>query len=175
MKSCFCSGWMCSSCIVAEHKTSPFHRIVKWDENKKFCEAISLQELGLVVRLQTTDGISCTCSDRPQNCRPIEVLHTNGVHNISYIACTCGGRTNVRSASPEQLMTNALWPATYAQPEKAYTFQLLQHFDTLNLFGYINIKQFLDGIARIRSDDNSEVSPNYVFPFLPLNTKIFVS
>jgi hypothetical protein len=152
-QTCFCTRWFCKDCIKKIHKCNPLHRIVEWDRENFRLVPKRLYDLGLTLRFKSITGRPCHCSSHEANHRDLEVVHTDGVHTIRYILCYCEQIKNPKTVSPEQLLTNNLWPATEKEPARAFTFEVLQRFDVMNLFGYINIKQFLDGTLSMSQDE----------------------
>jgi hypothetical protein len=143
--TCFSSKWLCGRCIISDHKGNPFHRIHEWNEMEQFSTLVSLEQLGLVVRFDGINGEQCKCSEEDKTFKFLEVYHTNGAHRIKYYQCGCNtDEMSSHTITPEQLISNGLFPATDKNPQRAFTFQLLHEYDILNLYGYVNIKQFLD-------------------------------
>jgi hypothetical protein len=141
---CFTLHWYCKTCIVKLHSHNPFHRVHKWNKDLQCKESTSLANLGLTIQLIHEDGKPCHSSGKNRN---LQVLHLNGIHHVKYYQCDCNvSNTHSQSATPERLMANGLFPATYTTPALAFTFQTLAFFDTLNLNGHVNIKQFCDSI-----------------------------
>lgn len=141
---CFNRQWFCKRCIVESHQNNPFHRIKKWDAENFTSISVSLKSLGLIMRLNQLEGRLCTCSQAESGLHDLEVLHSNGIHEIKYSICDCGTSRNSQPTSAEQLLTNGLYPATNKAPRRAFTFEVLSEYDFLNLFAFINIKRFLD-------------------------------
>jgi hypothetical protein len=165
---CFHPAWYCKECILAAHKNNPFHKIHLWNENDQCKVPTTLYDLGLAIRLVHDDGKECRSSSL---FRDLKVLHWNGLHRVRYIQCCCDASLAIsRSASTRQLMANQLFPATHNAPTTAFTFQILALYDILNLFGYINIKQFCDSItSNVPDDIKSEVRLTTVVLFIKTN------
>ena len=126
------------------HENLPFHHIEKWNTANNYSEDETLSSLGLVVNLTHRDGNECRCARVVE--RNLLVMHVNGSHSLRYYQCM-SDKGLPRAASPEQLLANNLFPATDSEPKTAFTFELLRLYDNLDLSGFINIKQFLDGIT----------------------------
>ena len=158
-----CSGrWFCRDCMVARHRNNPYHHVEKWDTTKGCKTAVSLADMGLVLELDHSNGFPCNLPiERDvaiENLRSLQVLHTNGVHQVVYHCCGCEGAGHA-TAAPEQLLANGLFPATDKQPNRAFTFELLHQYDILDLSGYINTKQYLDGILELSPLANTVCHP----------------
>jgi hypothetical protein len=153
-RTCFSSKWYCRDCIVSTHHDNPLHRIEKWSDEEMMCTSVSLEQIGLVVKFNNLDGTDCLCSGSHENTRMLEVIHVDGIHKIRYLLCHCNSHQKVpQSASPEQLLTNRLYPATNVHPRRAFSFDLLTEYDILNLYGFINIKQYLDAKVFLTPND----------------------
>lgn len=142
---CFKRQWLCKGCTVEHHQNNPFHRIKKWDEESFTSVNVSLESLGLIIHLDRLDEQICSCGQTDKYVREIEVIHSNGFHRIKYSLCNCNDyKKTTPTASPEQLLTAGLYPATSKSPRRAFTFDVLAEYDVLNLFAFVNIKRFLD-------------------------------
>lgn len=132
-QDCLSGSFYCEACIVGDHGTMPLHRIQKW--NGSFFESGPLDRPQIHQYLALGHGGS-RCDSSPftfGTSRPVEstltVVHVNGYHKLHVRYCCC-------PSSPEpyvQLVLAGLFPATHARPATAFTFQLLQHFQTINL------------------------------------------
>jgi hypothetical protein len=96
-----------------------------------------------------TDGRLCPSRGRETAC--LTVAATNGKHIIKYYKCLCQDTGRVASAT--QLVANKLFPATLLSPEVAFTFELMNMFDIVNLHSSINIKQFCDSILCLTPEE----------------------
>lgn len=153
-KGCFLARWHCSECITNQHSNLPFHRIERWDSAKQCMADVSLADLGMTIRFDHSDG--SICQSIQSNEGVLSVLHTNGVHKLKYHRCTCESSTS-RTATPEQLLANKLFPATDKEPRTAFSFEVLTLYDHLDLSGFINIKQFVDGMLDLETTDGDQV------------------
>jgi hypothetical protein len=105
-----------------------------------------LCDLGLTVKLIHDDGTTCGSESTKHQ---LTVLHTTGLHEISYWQCyCCRGKPN-QGAGGAQLVANKLFPASKVSPRTAFTFDVLRSFDILNLEGSINIKQYCDSVLSL--------------------------
>lgn len=97
---CFVPDLVCQECCVRRHKRLPLHRIQvccllyiaislfiilqKW--NGSHFESTSLKSMGLKIVLNHTSN---RC-DAPTPCHTsLVVLHTNGIHEVSFQYCGC--------------------------------------------------------------------------------------
>jgi len=150
---CLRMRWYCRQCIVSRHHDHALHRIEKWDLTQGCKVATSLGDLGFVLELDHPNGHSCDCTSLDRPMETLTVLHINGLHRVPYQVCYLRrGEAGRRTATPEQLLINRLFPATNSNPEQAYTFDLLNHYDILDLYGHVNIKQFCDGMLAMGYD-----------------------
>jgi hypothetical protein len=143
--------WYCSDCMVSRHLDHPTHRIERWDTAQGCKIPTSLADLGLVLDFDHPNGLPCNCGEVERSSETITVMHTNGLHKIVYRVCTVYSERSAGkpTASPEQLLANRLWPATDHKPEQAYTFEALQNYDVMGLYGDVNIKQFCDALLAL--------------------------
>lgn len=132
-RECISSLFFCEACIVAEHSSMPLHRIERW--NGSFFEPGPIDQPQLHQYLVLGhSGSQCPSSPFTFGAsRPVDsiltVVHINGYHKLHVRYCCC-------PSSPEpyvQLVLAGLFPATHARPATAFTFQLLHHFQRINL------------------------------------------
>lgn len=134
---CFFSKWYCKDCLIKRHEDNPLHEIATW--NGFSMETTSLFLLGQVINLIHPDGSDCTSQGPTQ---VFTILHTTGTHKLRCHQCTCSA-----SGPPlSQLIANKLFPATYKNPQTAFTFASLKLYDVANLKSNINIKQYCDSL-----------------------------
>lgn len=69
------------------------------------------------------------------------VIHTNGVRLVRLYFCHCALAGEVPPYA--QLLRWRLWPATCKDPESATTFEALDFFHRLSLFGKLNGYDFI--------------------------------
>ncbi|TFK18461.1 hypothetical protein FA15DRAFT_729809 [Coprinopsis marcescibilis] len=123
--SCYdCMALYCTDCIVKQHKTLPFHLIETWNES--FFERTSLQQLGLVFNLGNHKP-QCFCRSPVQD---LLVFDVSGYHTVSVRFCDC---FSVMSPRYIQILRARLFPSTFKRIKTAYTFDLLDLFQELNL------------------------------------------
>jgi len=156
--TCFGNKPYCQHCIKEQHQSLPFHRILVWDDTCCCYISANWTDLNMAWTLVHKDGKQCTSEGRV---RRLQVLHVNGMHILPYHVCNCfiGGEKRA-SASPLQLLANNLFPATSLSPTSSFSFEVMELFDSLNLNGFINIKQFCDSLIELTPRDmlyNDEV------------------
>lgn len=170
-QTCFSSSSFCCECTKAKHKHLPFHKVNTWDESAKCYTSTSWSTIGMVFSFLHDDGTPCISQG---TVRQLQTLNVNGIHEVPYYLCACLVNTqNRQTASATQLLANKLFPATSNSPSSAFTFELLEQFDALNLNGFINIKQFCDTITSLTPrelQNHNQVSQN-----CSINTKFMFS
>jgi hypothetical protein len=139
---CFFMDIYCQQCMIARHQDNPFHVIKMWDRH--CLKDASLMDLGLELTLPHTDGASCNGSVSRYK---MTVYHTTGIHKLALKLCRCSLKKGDYAGFRAQLAASRLFPATHKRPTTAFTYDLLETFDALNLEGALNVKQFLDAIV----------------------------
>jgi hypothetical protein len=121
--------------------------------NGNFFESCTLQELGLVVHLGH-NGWSC-----PQSFSTMKnfvVIDLSGVHKITVSFCGCvSAETKENIPHRTQLLRHTWFPATTLDPHTAFTFDLLNTFQLLNLQSKISAHDFWNTIANKTSTTNA--------------------
>jgi len=139
---CFFMEFYCAPCMVSLHQDNPLHHIRLWD--KGCLDSASLIDLGLEITLPHSDGTPCNGATGHQR---LKVFHTNGMHRVAVKVCKCKKTAKGDNAAfRAQLAASRLFPATHKDPVTAFSFDLIDLFNALNLEGALNVKQFLDGI-----------------------------
>lgn len=106
----------------------------------------TLYDLGLTVTFFHTDGSNCYETGQR---RTVSTVSQTGIQDMAYYQCLCFDHQKGPTASPSQFVANKFIPATHNQPVTVFSFDLLNHFDVLNLESAINVKQFLHSVVSI--------------------------
>ncbi|KAH6904722.1 hypothetical protein BKA70DRAFT_1373432 [Coprinopsis sp. MPI-PUGE-AT-0042] len=130
----------CLACTVKNHGANPFHRIQRWTGNHFAHE--ELHELGLNVQLGH-DGNSCPSPSEPTN---LLVLHTAGAFTLSVMYCGC--KTKAADSKYLQLLRSRLYPTSLKRIKTAFTFDLLDHFQELNLQAKTTAYDYYNNLLR---------------------------
>jgi hypothetical protein len=75
----------------------------------------------------------------------VRVLHTNGIHHIGMVTCSCGGRDNI----PLDLFASRLLPASFIKIRTIFSAQLMDYFRLCNLELKASAYQFYQLIQRL--------------------------
>jgi hypothetical protein len=73
------------------------------------------------------------------------VIHTNGLHRLRLHFCNCPGAPKAWI----QLVRSRLWPATVADPQTVVTFNVLRHFEKVNVFGHTTATDYYRAIVHM--------------------------
>ncbi|TDL13652.1 hypothetical protein BD410DRAFT_817279 [Rickenella mellea] len=119
-RECFGDRLVCGACMVADHKTHPFHRPERWTGTH--FERTNLKHLGLKLQLGHREGDLCVNPDKGS--ASFVVIHTNGIHEVAINFCGCA----TAKLHTIQLLRARLFPATTSAPKTAATFELLKNF-----------------------------------------------
>lgn len=117
--------------------------------NGSFFETSSLQKLGHVVQLGHD---SCDCDAPVHRTLDFEVLDLSGQHTITIVFFGCPGAPALRT----QLLHASWFPATPDRPHTAFTFDVLNTFQLLNLQGKISTYDFYYSL--VHKTDNLRIS-----------------
>ncbi|KAH7903812.1 hypothetical protein BJ138DRAFT_1020037, partial [Hygrophoropsis aurantiaca] len=137
----------CKTCIVKTHTFLPFHKVESW--NGLYFQPTALFDVGFVWHLGH-GGKVCPNSDLASwedipndggldDEEKIEVdegnwkgghttvmrfIHSSGIftHRVSWCCCDSSARRDL------QLFKARLFPSSFAQPQTAFTFEVLDHF-----------------------------------------------
>ncbi|OCH89243.1 hypothetical protein OBBRIDRAFT_804820 [Obba rivulosa] len=129
-KECFQLPLSCSSCIVMDHQSNPFHRIRTWDASQGFWDKQSLSELGLTLNLGH-NGRKCLVA--LGELRRMTFMHSYGINDLGVCFCTC--LDNELEGMPDalQLIAVGMWPASWDKPMSAFTIDVMKQFHLLSL------------------------------------------
>ncbi|PPR04510.1 hypothetical protein CVT24_013116 [Panaeolus cyanescens] len=123
-KCCFLGDLVCKDCCVRRHKRLPFHLIEKWTGT--LFSPVSLKSLGLRIQLNHT---TMACS-LPIPCHfSMVVIHTNGIHEISFDYCGC----EKAEAHYVQLLRRRIFPSSQHVIQTCATFDVLDLLHKLSL------------------------------------------
>ncbi|KAF9021224.1 hypothetical protein BDZ89DRAFT_1138143 [Hymenopellis radicata] len=157
-KECSPTRLICKECCLVEHAQLPLHVVRQWD-GKKF-KKIALRSLGLRVYLGHEDGSRCIMPRIEP--RPIVVMHTTGLHEVSVRYCNCLEATPRRI----QLLRFGWYPASVQLPATCATLQLLDLFHGLTLNGKLSAYNFYKTMIYLTDALGIKVPKKRYQPFL---------
>jgi hypothetical protein len=155
-KDCFATHALCRECIVQVHTSNPLHvievRLYRrlnfslivpfqgW--NGFYWQRSSLLKQGLRIQLGH-DGSKCP---KPRTCKEnFTLFHTNGAHQVHVIFCGCKGS----KAMWIQCFRKRWWATTTKSPKTAFSFDFLDHFQSLNLQGKLTLYDYCNVICHL--------------------------
>ncbi|KAL0576182.1 hypothetical protein V5O48_005799 [Marasmius crinis-equi] len=113
-------------------------------------EDISLQKLGLVIRL---NHISNQCPNPQQSHQKLQILDVNGIHDVTVEFCNCERRIEPYL----QLLRRRIYPATQSVIKTCATFRLLEHLHLLSLVGKGGTYDFYKFLEKSTSNTGLDV------------------
>lgn len=151
---CFGRQLHCLGCFNKRHRALPFHQARCWTPDPQCPEGedpdpleahfyvVTSQDRGFVLQLGHR-GDNCPAFT-PGSRRTLHVMHTNGIHVLSLAFCRCTHKTFW-----EQLLEHDLFPGTDDDPQSAFSFALLDHFQTFNLVCKTAARDFHEALKRM--------------------------
>lgn len=114
------------------------HSWQRW--NGQYYENVQPKDLGLDIQLGHMPGEICErrALHTEEN---FTLIHTNGVRVVRMHFCKC--KLSGHIPPYVQLLRRRFWPATCKQPESATTFEALDLFHRLALYGKLNGYDFV--------------------------------
>ena len=174
-QDCGAASLRCRSCVLADHKYLPLHRIqVFYSSNIVhfawliYCQTWTgvyfqrdtLSRIGLVVQLGH-GGAECPCPS--VSCSSLTVVDLSGIHEVSVRYCACMKSDNSTLEHWRQLFRHGWFPGTTICPRTAFTFHLLDLFLELNWRAKTNLHDFYNTIENLT--DKTGVGGGHVSPF----------
>ena len=120
--------------------------------NGSFFQRTTLHDLGL--RVQLGHAFEQPCSSRTAANATFRVIHSNGIHCVAVDYCRCDGIPFYK-----QLLRIGWWPATPLDPRSAATFEVLRHFQLLNLQGKVTGYSFYQALEYQTDNTGLKVPP----------------
>lgn len=117
-------------------------RSQRW--NGRFYENVKPKDLELDIQLGHPPGMTCPMRSYA-TVNEFSVIHTNGVRVYRMFFCKC--RLSAHIPRFAQLLRRRLWPATCSKPESATTFESLDIFHRLSLYGKLNAYDFVRAVT----------------------------
>lgn len=112
----------------------------------------TLRKIGLRFQLGHHDGSICIHPTSSNT--DFVVIHTNGIHSVSFDFCGCGP---LRDRLDKQLLRVGWWPATSLKPKTCATFGVLKHFHLQNLQGHVSAFDFYRALELETDNTGTEV------------------
>lgn len=119
-------------------------------------ERTSLEALGMVVQLGHNGG-PCPCPSSKS--RRLVVCDVSGIHEVQVSFCECTDATGDVVYEWVQIFRYGWFPATNNRPATAFTFDLLDLFQELNLQAKTNLYDFCKTLERITDNSGAFVLP----------------
>ncbi|KAJ6550380.1 hypothetical protein DFH09DRAFT_925918, partial [Mycena vulgaris] len=149
---CFNAPLWCRACIVRQHLYSPFHRIEEWD-GRMFCRAslgVAKGEDEPKLTLQTDlkhGGRPCVNAvpNKPMRTK-FTIAEHNGFHTIDIHFCQCTRPDHERW---QQLLAVRLFPASFKQPQTAFTFTVLKQFHIHSLTSKKSAYDYVKALCKL--------------------------
>ncbi|KAJ7897598.1 hypothetical protein B0H14DRAFT_3589450 [Mycena olivaceomarginata] len=143
-RNCLAGGeLLCRTCIVAAHRSIPFHVIEIWTGT--MFERQTLKQLGLRIQLGHWHDLHRVCPvPTPATNDDFVIVDIHGVLEVGLDYCGCGqgGHPTV------QLLRAQLWPATTTSPKTAATFAVLRQYHLLSFESKCSALEFYQSLAR---------------------------
>ncbi|KZP28679.1 hypothetical protein FIBSPDRAFT_728847 [Athelia psychrophila] len=130
---CLSGPLKCVQCTMRCHKHLPLHRLQRW-QGTYFADE-SLQNIGLEVQVGHEDT---DCNNPIPKSITFEVVDMSGQHTVTLSFCGCPGAAHPRV----QLLRIGWFPASVDRPNTAFTFDMLNTFQLLNLQGKLSAYDF---------------------------------
>jgi hypothetical protein len=138
----------CAECFVDSHHQNYSHWARVWDPaDRIFIKTdyshVLPEEEGIAIELghPGMKGSHCASKEQPS---PFTVVDSNGVHSTRIRFCVCS--SDDRSI---QLANAGLFPATAEKPETAFTFAVLDEFQTHNLQSKVAAYDYILALRRL--------------------------
>ncbi|KIJ50997.1 hypothetical protein M422DRAFT_44213 [Sphaerobolus stellatus SS14] len=139
----------CQGCVLKGHACLPFHRIMVWTADS-FFRKITLKSLGLHIQLGHSPGEPCL---RPHAAdKDFCVIDTLSIH--------------LQVPHTTQLLRHGWYPATMCYPATVCTFQVLEHFQILNLQSKCSAYEYYNALTRLTDNTGLETPPDRYQSFL---------
>jgi hypothetical protein len=195
-RDCFGPNFWCGPCCISAHRSLPFHRVQMW--NGRFFEQSDLLTHGMTLDLRhypgdcpsirhgtETDPPALDLSDESDEFThghqpsadsesttnvgsrsKLIIVSSTGIFTRSIRWCHC-------AKSPRQyaqlLLQAKLFPASFKNPQTAFTFEVLDHFRIDSLECKTAAMNFMSKIGRMMN----EAFPSKVPVSLPIDRNIF--
>jgi len=151
---------VCDTCFIAEHSSTPFHRVEKW--NGQFFQKGTQGELGRKLYIGH-GGKQCPYLPAGQKGRHLDIIDVNGTHSFRTFYCHC---PSVTDGAWKQLTMAGLFPSSIDRPSTVFTFGVMKLFHLLSTIGKTSAMDFVQCLKR-RTDgafpNDSQVSNCLLF------------
>lgn len=126
---CHMVDLQCCSCLLDTHPHAPFHHVEKWD-GQHFSRSTLFNE-GFEWYLGHS-GSPCPRRVVFRDESVLQVMDTNGFHQVRVVWCQCARSGDVDSKT-NQLLRHQVFPGSPSRLQSGFTFRALKHFHLLNL------------------------------------------
>ncbi|KAF9471221.1 hypothetical protein BDN70DRAFT_820283 [Pholiota conissans] len=163
-RDCTLPGMSCRKCMRKSHLANPLHRIQCWT-GSYFRDAELWEVGGYIISTHSNPSILCaslTFQDTPQETAEylsdtpmphamhhffVRVVHTNGLHYIPLVHCTCQGTERAHT----DLIASRLVPTSFVRYSTLFTMAVLDDFRMANLECKTSAYQYFQKLRRLTS------------------------
>ncbi|KAI0084023.1 hypothetical protein BDY19DRAFT_899301 [Irpex rosettiformis] len=136
----------CKECMVISHQDNPLHIVEKWTAKEGFWTRVTLEELGMVIRLGCHG--EKPCDGRLSSPRDICVVTLLGLQTAKVHFCGCNVGDGGSPPHYVQLLEVGLWPGTWKLVRTVFSFQVLDSFCRLSNQGSITAHDYFQSLIR---------------------------
>ena len=138
----------CTSCFIENHTNLITHPAQVWNYHHNFFESYTITAIpGSPYTISLGhDGLPCPAA-RDKDFFLVSLVDLNGIHKVKicYCACSKDGVGGIwRATKARQLLRAGFFPASWSDPEIAFSTRVLKHFHYYPQTAY----QFMDGLRR---------------------------
>ncbi|KAJ7704531.1 hypothetical protein B0H17DRAFT_1039895 [Mycena rosella] len=173
---CFNAPMWCRECIIRKHQYTPFHHIEKWD-GKMFARTAPLGtstpvegpeklEPKLTLQTELNHGVEKCPNAHPErpSIHEFTIGDHNGFHTMDIQFCECGG--NITADRWRQLVAVRLFPATFKQPQTAFTFTAMKQFHIHSLTSKKSAYNYVRALAKLTDNTRPQIVKDRYREFL---------
>ncbi|KAF8144371.1 hypothetical protein K438DRAFT_1435719, partial [Mycena galopus ATCC 62051] len=135
---CFNAPMWCRACVVREHRYNPFHHIERWDSKMFVRDALATQPHCPHRRPNAPDIAEFTIGDH------------NGFHTSWIEFCQCLRPGD--SGRWQQLVAVRLFPASFEQPQTAFTFTAMKQFHVHSLASKKSAYDYVKALCQLSNN-----------------------
>ncbi|KAJ3506738.1 hypothetical protein NMY22_g17151 [Coprinellus aureogranulatus] len=162
---------MCEYCFINAHKHNPLHWAESWNSELSCFVRTDISTLSpsFAIHLEHC-GNPCPSSyiDQEGNFIETTLVTLNGVHRTRVRFCTCKGIPD----RVGQLMVAGFFPASVKRPKTAFSFEVLDHFERLQLECKVSAYDFCSCLRRATDDAFTSKVPD-IFPQFVVATQVW--
>ncbi|KAF8189627.1 hypothetical protein K438DRAFT_2019047 [Mycena galopus ATCC 62051] len=147
----------CRQCFIKDHRHQYFHWVNLWVEERGCYVRHDMSMIAPPLQMGH-HAERCGAVNESVDPIPVIIIDTNGVHRTKVYFCAHTTESRV-----DAFMKARMFPATFLQPETAYTFEVMKQFQIFHLESKISAYDYCGSLMRLTDNAFTDFTVSDIF------------